>query len=119
MGPDRLAGRNKDCHRPTSQPSLTKLDRNVGETRTYRATARLKDVTPLVTNCLQVKISCAREFHGAMCYPWKNWQGMCLIPLARVCGNSMKKSIFPALLLAWTITQAAAVSETYEINPKN
>jgi polyisoprenoid-binding protein YceI len=31
----------------------------------------------------------------------------------------MKKSIFSALLLAWTITQAAAVSETYEINPKN
>ena len=34
-------------------------------------------------------------------------------------GNSMKKAIFSALLLAWTITQAAAVSETYEINPKN
>jgi polyisoprenoid-binding protein YceI len=31
----------------------------------------------------------------------------------------MKKSIFSALLLAWTITQAAAASETYEINPKN
>ena len=31
----------------------------------------------------------------------------------------MKKSIFSALLLAWTITQAAAVSETYEINPKS
>ena len=31
----------------------------------------------------------------------------------------MKKSIFSALLLAWMITQAAAVSETYEINPKN
>jgi polyisoprenoid-binding protein YceI len=31
----------------------------------------------------------------------------------------MKKSIFSVLLLAWTITQAAAVSETYEINPKN
>ena len=44
---------------------------------------------------------------------------MRLIPLARVCGNSMKKSIFSALLLAWTITQAVAVSETYEINPKN
>jgi len=44
---------------------------------------------------------------------------MRLIPLARVCGNSMKKSIFSALLLAWTITQAAAISETYEINPKN
>jgi polyisoprenoid-binding protein YceI len=27
----------------------------------------------------------------------------------------MKKSIFSALLLAWMITQAAAVSETYEI----
>jgi polyisoprenoid-binding protein YceI len=89
------------------------------KTRTYRATARLKDVTPLVTNCLQVKINSAREFYGAMCYPRKNWQGMRLIPLARVCGNSMKKSIFSALLLAWTITQAAAVSETYEINPKN
>ena len=44
---------------------------------------------------------------------------MRLIPLARVCGNSMKKSIFSSLLLAWTITQAAAASETYEINPKN
>jgi polyisoprenoid-binding protein YceI len=44
---------------------------------------------------------------------------MRLIPLARGCGNSMKKSIFSALLLAWTITQAAAVSETYEINPQN
>jgi polyisoprenoid-binding protein YceI len=44
---------------------------------------------------------------------------MRIIPLARVCGNSMKKSIFSALLLAWTITQAAAGSETYEINPKN
>ena len=44
---------------------------------------------------------------------------MRLIPLARVCGNSMRKSIFSALLLGWTITQAAAVSETYEINPKN
>jgi polyisoprenoid-binding protein YceI len=44
---------------------------------------------------------------------------MRLIPLARVCGNSMKKSIFSALLLAWTITQAVAVSETYEINPEN
>jgi polyisoprenoid-binding protein YceI len=31
----------------------------------------------------------------------------------------MKKSIFSTLLLAWTITQAAAVSETYEINPAN
>jgi polyisoprenoid-binding protein YceI len=31
----------------------------------------------------------------------------------------MKKSIFPALLLAWTITQAVAVPETYEINPEN
>jgi polyisoprenoid-binding protein YceI len=31
----------------------------------------------------------------------------------------MKKAIFSALLLAWTITQAAAVPETYEINPKN
>jgi polyisoprenoid-binding protein YceI len=44
---------------------------------------------------------------------------MRLIPLARVCGNSMKKSIFSALLLAWTITQAAAVSKTYQINPKD
>jgi polyisoprenoid-binding protein YceI len=33
--------------------------------------------------------------------------------------NPMKKSIFPALLLAWTITQAVAVPETYEINPEN
>ena len=41
------------------------------------------------------------------------------LPLARVCGNSMKKSILSALLLAWTITQAVAVSETYEINPEN
>jgi polyisoprenoid-binding protein YceI len=39
--------------------------------------------------------------------------------LPRVCGNSMKKSIFSALLLAWTITQAATASETYEINPEN
>ncbi|HYY30956.1 MAG TPA: YceI family protein [Chthoniobacterales bacterium] len=31
----------------------------------------------------------------------------------------MKKSIFSALLLAWTITQAATASETYEINPEN
>jgi len=31
----------------------------------------------------------------------------------------MKKSVFPALLLAWTITQAVAVPETYEINPEN
>jgi polyisoprenoid-binding protein YceI len=31
----------------------------------------------------------------------------------------MKKSIFPALLLAWTITQAVAVPETYEISPEN
>ena len=31
----------------------------------------------------------------------------------------MKKSIFPALLLSWTITQAVAVPETYEINPEN
>jgi polyisoprenoid-binding protein YceI len=31
----------------------------------------------------------------------------------------MKKSIFPALLLAWTITQAVAVPENYEINPEN
>jgi polyisoprenoid-binding protein YceI len=31
----------------------------------------------------------------------------------------MKKSIFPALLLAWTITQAVAVPETYEINPEH
>ena len=31
----------------------------------------------------------------------------------------MKKSIFPALLLAWTITQAVAAQETYEINPEN
>jgi len=31
----------------------------------------------------------------------------------------MKKAIFSALLLARTITQAAAVSETYEINPEN
>ncbi len=54
-----------------------------------------------------------------MCYPRKNWQAIRLIPLARICGNSMKKSILSALLLAWTITQAAAVSETYEINPKN
>jgi polyisoprenoid-binding protein YceI len=38
---------------------------------------------------------------------------------ARVCVNSMKKSIFSALMLAWTITQAAAISQTYEINPKN
>src|SRR5260370_31102200 len=37
----------------------------------------------------------------------------------RVRGNPMKKSIFPALLLAWTITQAVAVPETYEINPEN
>ena len=52
--------------------------------------------------------------------PRKNWQGVRLIRLARVCGNPMKKSIFSALLLAWTITQAAAaVSETYEINPTN
>ena len=33
--------------------------------------------------------------------------------------SPMKKSIFSALLLAWTITHAAAVSETYEINPKS
>ena len=39
--------------------------------------------------------------------------------LPRVCGNSMKKSIASALLLAWTITQAATASETYEINPEN
>jgi polyisoprenoid-binding protein YceI len=44
---------------------------------------------------------------------------MCLVRSGRVCGKSMKKSIFSALLLAWTVTQAAAVSETYEINPKN
>ena len=31
----------------------------------------------------------------------------------------MKKSIFSSLVLAWTITQAPAVSETYEINPEN
>ena len=31
----------------------------------------------------------------------------------------MKKSIFPALLLAWTISQAVAVPEAYEINPEN
>jgi polyisoprenoid-binding protein YceI len=31
----------------------------------------------------------------------------------------MKKSIFSALLLAWTITQAVAVPEIYEINPEN
>jgi polyisoprenoid-binding protein YceI len=31
----------------------------------------------------------------------------------------MKKAIFSALLLARTITQAAAASETYEINPEN
>jgi polyisoprenoid-binding protein YceI len=31
----------------------------------------------------------------------------------------MKKSIFAALLLAGTIIQAAAASETYEINPEN
>src|ERR1700688_4284040 len=31
----------------------------------------------------------------------------------------MKKSIFSALVLAWTVTQAAAGSETYEINPQN
>jgi polyisoprenoid-binding protein YceI len=31
----------------------------------------------------------------------------------------MKESIFSALLLAWTITQAVAVPETYEINPEN
>ena len=30
-GPDRLAGRNKDCHRPNFPTQLTKLDRNVGE----------------------------------------------------------------------------------------
>jgi polyisoprenoid-binding protein YceI len=31
----------------------------------------------------------------------------------------MKKSIFPALLLAWTITRAVAVPESYEINAEN
>ena len=31
----------------------------------------------------------------------------------------MKKSIFSALLLAWTLAQAVAVPETYEINPEN
>ena len=31
----------------------------------------------------------------------------------------MKKSIFPALLLGWTISQAVAVPETYEINPES
>jgi polyisoprenoid-binding protein YceI len=31
----------------------------------------------------------------------------------------MKKAIFSALLLARAVTQAAAVSETYEINPEN
>ena len=31
----------------------------------------------------------------------------------------MKKSSFSALLLAWTITQAAVASETYQINPEN
>jgi len=41
------------------------------------------------------------------------------IPLALVCGNPIKKAIFSALLLARTITQAAAASETYEINPEN
>jgi hypothetical protein len=38
-------------HRPnftTHLENLKKLYRDVGETRTYRATARLKDVTPLV-----------------------------------------------------------------------
>ena len=34
-------------------------------------------------------------------------------------GNSMKKAIFSALLLARAVTQAAAASETYEINPEN
>jgi polyisoprenoid-binding protein YceI len=34
-------------------------------------------------------------------------------------GNSMKKAILSALLLALTITQAAVASETYEINPEN
>jgi polyisoprenoid-binding protein YceI len=33
--------------------------------------------------------------------------------------NPMKKSIFPFLLLGWTISQAVAVPETYEINPEN
>src|ERR1700722_11313007 len=54
-----------------------------------------------------------------MCYPPKSWQGMRLTPLARVSANSMKKSTFSAVLLALTMTQAAAVSETYEINPNN
>ena len=34
-------------------------------------------------------------------------------------GNFMKKAIFSALLLARAVTQAAAASETYEINPQN
>jgi hypothetical protein len=34
-------------------------------------------------------------------------------------GKSMKKAIFSALLLARAVTQAAAASETYEINPEN
>jgi polyisoprenoid-binding protein YceI len=34
-------------------------------------------------------------------------------------GNSMKKAIFSALLLAGAVTQAATASETYEINPEN
>jgi polyisoprenoid-binding protein YceI len=34
-------------------------------------------------------------------------------------GNSMKKAIFSALLLARAVTHAAAASETYEINPEN
>jgi polyisoprenoid-binding protein YceI len=34
-------------------------------------------------------------------------------------GNSMKKVIFSALLVARVLTQAAAASETYEINPDN
>jgi polyisoprenoid-binding protein YceI len=52
-----------------------------------------------------------------MCYHRKSWQGMRLQSLA-ICRNPMKKSIFAALLLGWTITQAVAV-ETYEINPDN
>jgi polyisoprenoid-binding protein YceI len=34
-------------------------------------------------------------------------------------GNCMKKAILSALLLARVLTQAAAASETYEINPDN
>ncbi|MBV9276164.1 MAG: YceI family protein [Verrucomicrobia bacterium] len=36
-----------------------------------------------------------------------------------VIGNSMKKVIFSALLAARVLTQTAAASETYEINPDN